>query len=316
MSTSKSIGTNKKGEFVRKDSSFRNFIKAGGQFPPEDNRYHLYVSLACPWAHRSLIVRKLKGLENAITVTSVEHFLDFETGWSFNPEVRGCERDPNFNAKYLREIYQKDTPGYDGRVTVPVLFDKKSNKIVSNESSEIIRMLNVEMNEFCANDQQRTLHFYPDNLSEKIDAVNGWIYQFINNGVYRTGFAQSQEAYDEAVVPLFQHLDKVEAILSKQRYLCGDVLTEADIRLYTTLVRFDPVYHGHFKCNKKRIVDYKNMWGYLRDLYQTPGFGDTTDMEHICKHYQVSHKSVNPSGIVYIGPELDFNEGHSRASLK
>jgi len=307
-----SSAISKKGSFVRPDSSFRNFIEEGGRFPPEAGRYHLYVSFACPWAHRALILRKLKGLEKVISYTCVDHFMG-ENGWRFNDKVRGCEKDPIFNATFLREVYKQDTPDYNGRITVPMLFDKQSKKVVNNESSEIIRIFNRSFNALCETDEQRNVDLYPNELQTKIDEVNSWVYPNINNGVYRSGFAQSQEAYDAAVIALFNHLDKVEEILSKQRYLCGDVLTEADIRLYTTLIRFDPVYHGHFKCNKKRIVDYPNIWPYLRELYQMKGFGETTDLEHICKHYQVSHRNINPFGIVYIGPELNFNEAHGRA---
>lgn len=306
-----SSAIDKKGTFVRKESAFRDFIAEGGEFPPESNRYHLYVSYACPWAHRVLIVRRLKGLEKVISMTCVDYLMG-SNGWRFNEKVDGCEVDPVFGATYLKEIYKKVSPSYEGRITVPILFDKKSHRIVNNESSEIIRMLNTSMNKFCETEEQKSLDFYPKSHQTSIDEVNSWIYQNINNGVYKSGFAQSQNAYDEAVTLLFKHLDKVEDILSKQRYICGNQITEADIRLFTTLVRFDLVYHGHFKCNKKRIIDYPNMWPYLRDLFQQPGFGDTTNTEHICKHYQMSHTSINPFGIVYIGPDLDFSEPHDR----
>uniref|UniRef100_H2ZBA2 GST C-terminal domain-containing protein n=1 Tax=Ciona savignyi TaxID=51511 RepID=H2ZBA2_CIOSA len=302
-----------KGAFVRKESSFRNEVKEGGEFPPENGRYHLYVSLACPWAHRTLIARKLKGLENAISYTVVD-FLMLDNGWRFNENVEHCEKDPIFDAQYLREVYLKVSPGYNGRITVPVLFDKKLKKIVNNESSEIIRMFNKNFNKLCPDDEHRMLDFYPEHLQGKIQEVNDWIYPNINNGVYRCGFARSQEAYDQAVQGLFTHLDKVEDLLSKQRYLAGTQLTEADIRLFTTLVRFDHVYHGHFKCNKKRIIDYPNMWSYMKELYQMAAFGSTTDMNHITKHYQMSHTSINPFGIVYIGPDINFEEPHDRAS--
>ncbi|XP_078482198.1 glutathionyl-hydroquinone reductase YqjG-like [Ciona intestinalis] len=317
MSTEKHIDVsssiNVKGAFVRKESEFRNEIKEGGEFPPESGRYHLYVSLACPWAHRTLISRKLKGLENVISYTVVD-FLMLENGWRFNENVEQCEKDPMFDAKYMKDIYHQVSPGYTGRITVPVLFDKKTKKIVNNESSEIIRMFNKSFNNYCATDGQRELDFYPENLRSQIEEVNGWVYPNINNGVYRCGFARSQEAYDLAVHGLFKHLDKLEDLLSKQRYLTGCRLTEADIRLYTTLIRFDPVYHGHFKCNKKRIVDYPNIWNYLKELYQKPEFGETTNMNHITKHYQMSHTSINPFAIVYIGPDINFNDPHDRAT--
>nr|CAB3251035.1 glutathione S-transferase omega-like 2 [Phallusia mammillata] len=301
----------KKGEFVRNDAAFRNHIEKDGEFPPENGRYHLYVSYACPWAHRTLITRKLKGLEDAISFTVVD-FLMLDNGWRFNEKTPGCERDPIFDAQFMRDIYKTTAPEYTGRITVPVLFDKTAKKIVNNESSEIIRMLNCSMNEFSATDQQRALDFYPVELREEIDAINAWVYPNINNGVYRCGFAQSQEAYDKAVQDLFENLEKAEELLSKQRYLVGNRLTEADIRLFTTLIRFDQVYHGHFKCNKKRIIDYPNIWGYLRELYQIPAFRETTDMNHIRKHYMMSHRNINPYGIVSVGPDLDFNAPHDR----
>jgi len=306
-----SSSINKAGEFVRKPSTFRNEITAGGEFEPEKGRYHLYVSFACPWAHRTLIVRKLKGLEDVISFTVVDYFMG-RNGWRFNPDLRGCEKDPVYDANYMREVYLKASPGYEGRITVPVLFDKKTKSIVNNESSEIIRMFNAAFNEFCSNDQQRKLNYYPENLRDKIEEVNAWVYPNINNGVYRSGFATTQEAYNKAVRGVFEHLDRLEEILSKQRYLVGTQLTEADIRLYTTLIRFDPVYHLHFKCNKKRIIDYPNIWSYLRELYQIPAFKETTDFEHIIKHYHMSHQSINPHGIVPVGPNLDYMAPHDR----
>lgn len=304
----------KKGEFVRNASAFRESVTADGTsgFKAEAGRYHLYVSLACPWAHRTLIVRKLKGLEDVISFTVVD-FLMLENGWRFNENVKHCTKDPIFGAEYMREVYFKASPGYEGRITVPVLFDKKTNKIVNNESSEIIRMLNTEFNAFCANNEQRALDIYPTDLREEINAVNDWVYPYINNGVYRCGFARSQEAYDKAVGELFENLDKVEEILGKSRYLVAGRLTEADVRLYTTLVRFDKVYHGHFKCNKRQIKDYPNVWGYLRDLYQMPAFKETTDFDHIMKHYMLSHRQINPFSIVSVGPDLNFDAAHGRA---
>ncbi|XP_070581407.1 glutathionyl-hydroquinone reductase YqjG-like [Ptychodera flava] len=308
---------NKKGEYERKQSSFRSKVTADGSsgFKAEANRYHLYVSLACPWAHRTLIVRKLKGLEKIISYTVVDWFLG-EGGWNFTDKKPKCSLDTLNNASYLKEIYKKANEGYEGNITVPVLWDKETHTIVNNESSEIIRMFNTEFNEYCETEEQKNLDLYPEALREKIDELNGWIYPNINNGVYRCGFATKQEAYDSAVTLLFDALDKVEEILSKSRYLTGDTLTEADIRLFTTLVRFDTVYVGHFKCNKKRIIDYPNIWGFVRDIYQTSDVADTVDQEHIQKHYQQSHKSINPNGIVAIGPELDFNSPHDRDKIE
>ncbi|XP_072178402.1 glutathionyl-hydroquinone reductase YqjG-like [Diadema setosum] len=301
----------KKGEFKRKPSAFRNWITADGPFQPAAGRYHLYVSLACPWAHRTLIVRSMKGLAGAIGVTVVDWFLG-DKGWSFTDKQPKTSLDTINNCNFLREVYQKANPEYSGRITVPVLWDKKLNTIVNNESSEIIRMLNKEFNECAGSEEQRNLDLCPESLLGKIDEVNSWIYELINNGVYKCGFARSQEAYDDAAQKLFAALDRVEDILSKSRYLCGDQLTEADIRLFTTLIRFDTVYVHHFKCNKKRIVDYPNLWGFTRDIYQTPGVKETVDQEHIQKHYQLSHTSINPLSIVAIGPDLDFDAPHGR----
>lgn len=278
----------KTGEFVRNPSSFRNWITRDGSsgFPAESGRYHLYVSYACPWAHRSLIMRKLKGLEDVISVDVVDYFMG-EKGWRFNPDVPGATADTVNGCSFLREVYFLADPNYGGRFTVAALWDKKKKTIVNNESSELIRMFNSEFNEFCKTPEQRALDFYPEKLRAEIDSINEWIYKDINNGVYRAGFATQQGPYDKAVREVFAALDRAEEILSRQRYLTGAQITEADIRLYTTLARFDCVYVGHFKCNKKRIVDYPNLWGYLRDLYQTPGFGDTTNRLHIEHHYQV-----------------------------
>ncbi|KAF6025247.1 hypothetical protein EB796_016457 [Bugula neritina] len=304
-----------KGAFVRGDSTFRNWIKADGstQFPPEANRYHLYVSYACPWANRTLILRSMKGLQKIITVDVVDWLLDMSKGWQFSPEKKGCTPDTVKGCKSLRDVYGGD--GYTGKVTVPVLYDKKMNVIVNNESSEILRMLNSEFNDFCETPEQRDLNLYPESLRAKIDAINEWIYPMVNNGVYKSGFAKSQEAYDAAVTELFQALDQVEEILSKNRYLTGDSLTEADIRLFVTLVRFDAVYVLHFKCNRRRIVDYPNMWGYVKEIYQLPGVAETVNMEHIVKHYHMSHPSINQFRIVPINPIIDFNEKHGRDKL-
>jgi putative glutathione S-transferase len=305
------------GEFLRKPSSFRNFITANGSsgFKAEQDRYHLYVSLACPWAHRTLIVRMLKGLSDVIGYTVVDWLLE-ENGWKFVNNKPKCSLDTLNGCAYLREVYAIADPEYTGNITVPVLWDKKTKKIVNNESSEIIRMFNNEFNEFCATDAQRKLDLYPESLRDEIEALNGWIYPSINNGVYRAGFARSQEAYDTAVREVFEGLERVEEILSTKRYITGDSLTEADVRLFTTLVRFDHVYVGHFKCNKKRIVDMKNVWAYTRDIYQMCNISETVDFEHITKHYQQSHKTINPFGIVSIGPEINFNAPHDRHLTK
>ncbi|XP_022334690.2 glutathionyl-hydroquinone reductase YqjG-like [Crassostrea virginica] len=314
--TGKSV-IDKKGAFQRAQSVFRNWVTADGSsgFKAQAGRYHLYVSLACPWAHRTLIVRKLKGLEDVISVNVVDWLLNFEKGWEFNEQRNGCTPDTVNHAKVLSEIYNKAVPDYKERVTVPVLWDKEKKTIVNNESSEIIRMLNTEFNEFCKTQAQKQLDLYPESLRKDIDDVNEWIYPNINNGVYRAGFATTQEAYDEAVTGLFEALDKVESILSKRRYLVGTSLTEADIRLFVTLVRFDAVYEQHFKCNKRRILDYPNIWPYVREIYQTPGIAETVNMEHIKKHYMLSHRSINPYGIVSIGPDLDFLAPHGRDQM-
>lgn len=305
-----------KGEFVRKQSAFRNWISADGStgFPAEAGRYHLYVSLACPWAHRTLIVQKLKGLDDAISYTVVDWFMGVE-GWNFTDSKSKCTLDSVNNCKFLKEVYLKADPEYTGRITVPCLWDKQKQTVVNNESSEIIRMFNTEFNAFCKTEEQKKLNLYPESLRPQIDAVNEWIYPQINNGVYRCGFAQSQEAYDTAVKDVFDGLDKVEAILSKQRYLVGNQLTEADIRLFTTLVRFDAVYHTHFKTNKRRIIDYPNMWAHTREIYQLPGVAETVDMEHIKRHYYESHISINPFSIVPPGPDLDFMAPHNRQNM-
>ncbi|XP_060072840.1 uncharacterized protein LOC132552668 [Ylistrum balloti] len=305
-----------KGEFVRCTSVFRDWITADGSsgFKSEAGRYHLYVSLACPWAHRTLIVRKLKGLEQTITYDVVDWLLDGE-GWSFTDKKPDCTLDTVNGCSRLREVYRMANPDDNSRITVPVLWDKQRKTIVNNESSEIIRMLNSEFNAFCTTEEQRKLDLYPEHIRTNIDGLNEWIYPMINNGVYRSGFATSQEAYDVAVRELFQGLDRAENILSKTRYLTGSELTEADIRLFTTLIRFDLVYVGHFKCNRKRIVDFPNLWGYLRDLYQLRGIADTVNFEHITKHYMMSHAMINPTRIVSIGPDIDFTTPHGRESM-
>ncbi|MEM9452208.1 MAG: glutathione S-transferase family protein [Cyanobacteria bacterium P01_E01_bin.6] len=302
------------GRFVRKSAQFRNWVTADGSpgstghggFKAEAGRYHLYVSYACPWAHRTLIFRALKGLEDMISV-SVVHWFMGEHGWTFEPG-EGVIADPIFNAQYLHNVYTHADPQYTGRVTVPILWDKHTQTIVNNESSEIIRMFNSAFDGIGA----KPVDYYPEALREEIDVLNERIYDTVNNGVYKSGFATTQDAYEEAVKPLFDTLDYLEDRLSTQRYLMGDRITEADWRLFTTLVRFDPVYVGHFKTNIRRLVDYPNLWAYVRDLYQTPGVAETTHFSHIKKHYYQSHETINPTGIVPIGPDINFMEPHHR----
>lgn len=304
-----------KGDFVRAVSSFRNWVTSDGSpgssgeggFPAEADRYHLYVSYACPWAHRTLIFRALKGLEDVISI-SVLHPLMPAESWLF-AEYPGATKDHVNKAKYLHENYSKANPNFNGLVTVPVLWDKKRETIVNNESSEIIRMLNSAFDEFA---RHKEVDFYPEALQEQIDAINKPIYDTINNGVYRAGFATKQEAYERAFDDLFTMLDELEQRLSKQRYLVGSQITEADWRLFTTLVRFDPVYYNHFKTNKKRLIDYPNLWAYTRELYQIPGVSQTVNMDHIKYHYFASHRSINPTGIVPKGPDIDFMIPHER----
>jgi putative glutathione S-transferase len=305
------------GRFVRKDAAFRDWITPDGSpgpsgtggFKAEPGRYHLYVSLACPWAHRTLIFRKLKGLEDIISV-SVVHWLMLENGWTF-ADGPGIVPDPINHAQYLYEVYTAAKADYTGRVTVPVLWDKQTGTIVSNESSEIIRMFNAAFDGIGAKQGD----YYPEGLRPEIEALNARIYDTVNNGVYKAGFATAQQAYEEAVRPLFDTLDLLDERLSSRRYLCGDRLTEADIRLFTTLVRFDPVYVGHFKCNLRRIADYPHLSGYLRDLYQTGGIANTVNMAHIKGHYYESHCTINPTGIVPLGPILDLDAPHGRGQL-
>ena len=302
------------GRFVRQASVFRNWITPDGApgpsgqggFAAEAGRYHLYISLACPWACRALIIRKLKGLENAISVSVVDPKMG-QDGWTLG-EAPGATRDPVTGAARLHEVYAKADPAYTGRVVVPVLWDKSRATIVSNESSEIIRMFNGA---FDAVGAQGPDH-YPEDLRAEIDAINEPIYEHVNNGVYKAGFATSQQAYEDAVAKLFETLDMLEARLDARRYLVGDRITEADWRLFTTLVRFDPVYHGHFKCNLRRLIDYPNLWAYTRELYQVPGIRETVDFEQIKTHYYWSHAGVNPTRIVPAGPLLDFDAPHGR----
>lgn len=305
------------GRFVRKEAAFRNWVTPDGSpgptgaggFLAEPGRYHLYVSLACPWAHRTLIFRKLKGLEGLIDV-SVVHWLMRDNGWTFQ-EGPGVVQDPIRHARFLHQIYTAAKPDYTGRVTVPVLWDKATGTIVNNESSEIIRMLNSAFDGIGAEPGD----YYPPDLRSEIDALNARIYDTVNNGVYKAGFATTQSAYEEAMGPLFGTLDWLDDFLATRRYLCGDRLTEADWRLFTTLVRFDPVYVGHFKCNLRRIADYPHLSGYLRDLYQTPGIAETVNMVHIKGHYYQSHLTINPTGIVPLGPTVDLDAPHGREKL-
>lgn len=294
------------GKFVREDAGFRDWIKNDSEavFQPESGRYHLYVSLACPWAHRTLIFRKLKGLEPHIDVTVVCPDM-LSQGWQMGlPE-------PLFGHTRMHQIYTQAKPDYTGRVTVPVLWDKKTNTIVSNESSEIIRMFNSAFNDLTGNHDD----YYPEPLRGVIDEWNDYIYPNVNNGVYRCGFATSQEAYEEAFESLFSALDKIDAHLATHRYLAGNKITEADWRLFTTLVRFDAVYVGHFKCNKQRIADYVNIQGYLKELYQIDGIADTTDFYHVKRHYYFSHTGINPTQVVPKGPDLDFSSPHQREMI-
>ncbi len=306
-----------KGRFVRKDSAFRNWITADGVagptggdgFKAEAGRYHLYVSFACPWAHRTLIFRAIKGLEDIISISVVNPYMA-EYGWTFEP-ADGVVDDSINGAEYLHQVYTVAKADYSGRVTVPVLWDKKTKTIVSNESSEIIRMFNGAFDDIGA----ITGEYYPEELRAKIDALNLRIYDSVNNGVYKAGFATSQAAYEEALIPLFESLDWLEEILSARRYLTGSQITEADWRLFTTLVRFDPVYVGHFKCNLKTIADYPNLSGYVRDLYQQPGVADTVNMTHIKQHYYSSHHMINPTRVIPLGPKIDFSLPHKRSNI-
>ena len=303
------------GRFKRSTSQFRNWVTADGQpgehgtggFKAEKDRYHLYVSLACPWAHRTLLMRKLKGLEQMIPV-SVVHPLMLENGWTFGQDFPETTGDSLYHSDFLYQLYLRADEHYTGRVTVPVLWDKQQQTIVSNESADIIRMFNSAFDGAGA----RAGDYYPNDLRGKIDELNGWIYDQVNNGVYKAGFATSQEAYDEAVNALFDALARLEQILGQHRYLTGDRLTEADLRLWTTLVRFDPVYVTHFKCDKHRISDYLNLYGFLRDIYQMPGIAETVSLPHIRNHYYRSHTTINPHGIISIGPAQDLDEPHGR----
>lgn len=297
------------GRFVRGQTVFHDRVSADGstRFPAASGRYHLYVSYACPWAHRTLIVRKLKRLEQAISISVVDPFMGSD-GWAFSSGP-GATPDTVNGAAFLRDIYVKANPEYTGRVTVPVLWDKKEGTIVNNESREIVRMLDTQLDAF--GDPGVTL--WPEALRARVDEVITEIYMPVNNGVYRAGFAVSQEAYEEAVTEVFDALDRWEGVLDRQRFLCGDVLTEADVFMFTTLLRFDPVYYSHFKCNLRRIIDYPNLWGFVRDVYQTPGVAETCNLDHIKQHYYRSHEGINPTRIVPKGPIIDYGAPHDRA---
>lgn len=303
------------GKFERSAAKFRNWVTADGSAGPsgedgfraESDRYHLYVSFACPWAHRTLIFRELKDLTDHISVSVVDPDM-LGDGWSFANDYPGATGDTLYGLPFVRDIYVKADPKFSGRVTVPILWDKQQETIVSNESSEIIRMFNSAFNEITGN----TEDYWPQELRDALEPVNDRIYDTFNNGVYRSGFATSQEAYDEAVTELFDTLDWLEDRLGKKRYLMGDKITEADWRLFPTLIRFDPVYHLHFKCNRRRIVDYPNLWAYTRELYQWPGVAETVNLDHIVRHYHYSHESINPHRIIPINPVLDYHAPHQR----
>jgi len=336
------------GEFQRQETTFRDWIRASprdadgssgaaprdsddpeARFQPEAGRYHLYVSYACPWAHRTLLVRSLKGLENAISVDVVDPYRE-DDGWQFTPEKEGCTADSIMDADYLRELYVAADPDVTCRVTVPVLWDKQEETIVNNESEEILRMLDTEFDGVSGSEASggssvehresdgvatRDVDLYPEGYREEVDRIIDEIYEPINNGVYRTGFAGTQEAYDTAVRELFDALDHWDAVLADRRYLAGDRLTEADICMFTTLVRFDEVYHTHFMCNHRLIREYDNLWPYLRDLYQTPGVAETVNMDHIKEHYYTTHPGVSPKRIVPMGSDPEFEADHDRDEL-
>jgi glutathionyl-hydroquinone reductase len=297
------------GQFTPMPTTFRDRVTADGKsrFQAEAGRYHLYVALGCPWAHRTLIMRELKGLNDAISVSIVDPIMS-DLGWVFS-EAPGTIPDSVNHAQYLQEIYVKADPQYTGRVTVPVLWDRQTQTIVNNESREIMRMFDVEFAELAT----QKIDLYPRDLQQKIDETINAIYMPINAGVYRAGFATLQTAYEEAVTDLFKHLDRWENILNQQRYLCGDRLTEADICMFTTLYRFDTVYHGHFKCNLRQIIDYPNLWNYLKDLYQHPEFKATCNLDHTKRGYYMSMTEINPNRIVPNGPIINFDEQHDRA---
>ncbi|WP_445358958.1 glutathione S-transferase family protein [Microbulbifer sp. ANSA005] len=306
---------NSGGNFKREAAQLRNWVTADGSsgpsgdsgFKAESGRYHLYVSLACPWAHRTLIFRKLKKLEEHIDVSVVSPDM-LDQGWSFNVD-EGSSGDTLFSCQFMHQVYTRNKSDYSGRVTVPVLWDKQKNCIVSNESSEIIRMFNRAFNTITGDTQD----FFPEEKQQDIDTINQLVYENINNGVYRCGFATTQEAYESAYYNLFSALDQVEKILGEQRFLVGTEITEADWRLFTTLIRFDAVYHGHFKCNRQRLEDFPNLRNYVRELYQWPKVAETVNFHHIKRHYYFSHTSINPTQVVPVGPEIDYNSSHNRS---
>jgi glutathionyl-hydroquinone reductase len=297
------------GTFARKEDAFAEWVTAGGRsgYPAAAGRYHLYVSLACPWAHRTVIVRKLKGLEDAIGMTVVDPIRD-ERGWAFTGEA-----DPVNGFRFLAEAYAATDPTYSGRVTVPALWDKETKRIVSNNDDHIMRMFETEFDAFARNE---TLDLYPEVHRSEIDALNDEIYERVNNGVYRAGFATTQAAYAAAAEAVFEELDRLEALLAESRYLTGRSPVETDWRLFVTLVRFDAVYYSHFKCNVRRIVDYPNLWGYLRDLYAIDGVASTVNLDHIKRHYYGTHPHINPTRIVPIGPQLDLTSPHNRERMR
>lgn len=298
------------GAFQRERSIFNHWIGSSQttqqEFTAESGRYHLYVSLACPWAHRTLIFRSLKKLEPHISVSVVSTDM-LDKGWTFDQNT-GSTGDTLYHYDYLYQLYTTADPHYTGRVTVPILWDKKTKQIVNNESSQIIRILNESFNQLTNNQDD----YYPEELRDDIDKINDLVYEHINNGVYRCGFATTQQAYDDAYIALFKALEHIEAILSKQRYLVGNKITEADWRLFTTLIRFDEVYYGHFKCNKKRIEEYPNLSAYRRELYQWSGVAETTNFHHIKRHYYFSHVKVNPTQIIPLGPEIDYQRSYEK----
>lgn len=302
---------NEHGQFVRQEDAFRRWVKAdgSGEFPVEAGRYHLYVSLACPWAHRTIIVRKLKRLEDAVSMSVVDPVRD-EKGWAFRA-VPGAGIDSLNGFSYLSEAYAATDPAYRGRVTVPVLWDKKTKQIVSNSDDDIMRMFETEFDAL----GDTSLDLYPKAHREQMDALNEWLYESLNNGVYKAGFATSQPAYEQAAYRVFETLDALEERLSNRRFLVDAIPVETDWRAFVTLIRFDAVYFGHFKCNLRRIVDYPNLWGYVRDLYQYRGVSDTVNFDHIKRHYYYTHDDVNPTRIVPIGPLLDLNSPHGRERL-
>lgn len=300
------------GKFERESAGFRGWVTAhaDARFAAEANRYHLYVSLACPWAHRALIVRKLKGLEDTIGLSILDPYMG-EWGWSFS-DFPGAIPDPLYGLDHLFELYQKAASHYTGRVTTPTLWDTRHETIVSNESADIVRMFNSAFDAFADHPER---DYYPEPMRDEIDAINERVYHDVNNGVYKAGFATTQQAYEQAFEQLFTTLNWLDARLAEQRYLAGERLTETDWRLFVTLVRFDAVYYGHFKCNLRRIADYAHLSGYLRELYQMPGIAETTNFEHIKHHYYRSHGSINPTGIVPVGPALDLYAAHGREAV-